>query len=354
MMKRQMMILVGGMAGILITTPIFAPSHAQRSGSRPSRECVQEIVALCGTDRSQIRACLQSRSSELSSECQSEVSARVRERQTTDQSSGQQGTGAFQRSSKPTRTIVFGNETRQQVDIYEPEGAVDELPLVLFVHGGGWSRGSHDMVDAKPQHFGAQEIYFASTGYRLVPDASVEDQAADIGAAIQALIGQAGAIGFDRERIVLIGHSAGAHLAALVATNPEYSGEAFGSIKGVVLLDGAGYDVAAHMAQGYIPTRGRYEAAFGLDVERQKALSAITHVGDEDAPNWLALYVAERPSAKKQAENLAMKLSEAGASATAVAISNTDHGRMNREIGTEAGAAQTQAMDAFLAQVFGG
>ncbi|MEL6486743.1 MAG: alpha/beta hydrolase [Pseudomonadota bacterium] len=348
-MNRQMMVLAAGMAGVLITTPIFAPTHAQRSGGRPSSSCVQEIMRLCGRDRSQIPACLQSKGSSLSSKCQKEVAARMGQRM--EQANG--AAGGFQSGAKPTRTVLYGNEKRQQIDVYEPEGAVDDLPLVLFVHGGAWRMGDHKRVQSKPAHFGAQDIYFASTGYRVLPEAPVEDQAKDVGLAVQALVGQASSIGFDPERIVIMGHSAGAHLAALVSTDPQYAGDAFDAIKGVILLDGAGYDIAKNLAEGAPQAKFMFEEAFGIDPARHAALSPVTYVGGPDAPNWLALYVDTRAPAKAQAELLVGALNEAGSSAKAVAIANTDHGGMNRDIGTETGAAQTQAVDAFLAEIFG-
>lgn len=357
-MNRQMTVLAAGLTTLVLTalittTPILAQRNGGDGRGRPSRACIQEIVKLCGRDRSQIPTCLQSKSSELSSKCQSEVSARLQERQ--GQASGQNNgqPAAFQRGFKPTRTIVYGNAPRQQINVYEPEGAVDDLPLVLFVHGGGWRAGNHNMVHAKPAHFGEQDIFFASTGYRVLPEAPVEDQARDVGLAVQALVGQASAVGFDPKRLVIMGHSAGAHLAALVAADPQYAGEAFDAIQGVILLDGAGYDIAKNLAEA--PPQGKFmiEEAFGIDPARHKALSPVTYIGAPDAPNWLALYVDTRAPAKAQAEGLVEALSAAGQSAKAVAITGTDHGRMNRELGTEAGAAQTQAMDAFLAQLFG-
>jgi acetyl esterase/lipase len=208
-------------------------------------------------------------------------------------------------------------------------------------------------VQAKPQHFKEAGYVFASAGYRLLPDAPVESQAADLGAALKALRAQAETGGFDPDTIVLMGHSAGAHLAALVASDPQYAGEAFGAIRGVVLLDGAGYDVMTAAATPTMELPTLYKDVFGTDPARQKALSPITHVGGKDAPHWLALYVAERPGSKMQSEALMGALAKAGKDASAVAITGTDHGRMNRELGTEAGKAQTEAVDAFLKRVLG-
>lgn len=344
-MNRIAKTIAAGLAATLIATPILA----QRGGDRPSRECVREIVELCGRDRSKIRACLQEKAGQLSESCAAEVKKRAQERRGNRGGSQTQ----FQPSAKVSRTIIYGQHQRQQIDVYEPADAVDELPLVVFVHGGGWSFGNHKIaVQSKPMHFNEAGYYFASTGYRVLPDSPVEDQAKDIGAAIQALRGQASAIGFDPNRIVLMGHSAGAHLAALVSTDPQYAGDAFGAIKGVVLLDSGAYEIASSIASAEPRSRNLYLDVFGEDPARQSALSPVTHVGGADAPNWMALYVEERAKTKAQAEMLAGALNDAGAKAEAVAISNTDHGRLNRELGTEAGAAQTQAVDEFLARIF--
>ncbi|MEL7218317.1 MAG: alpha/beta hydrolase, partial [Pseudomonadota bacterium] len=342
-MNRFATILAGGLVAALITSPILA----QRGGDRPSRECRQEVVKLCGTDRSQIRSCLQERISELSESCAAEIQKRARNRGSEGRRSNRgQRQSQFQPAAKVDRTIIYGQHQRQQIDVYEPDDAVDELPLVLFVHGGGWSFGNHKIsVQSKPDHFNEAGYYFASTGYRVLPDAPVEDQAKDIGAALMALRGQASAIGFDRDRIVLMGHSAGAHLAALVASDPQYAGDAFDAIKGVVLLDSGAYEITSSLASAEPRSLDLYRRVFGEDQARQTALSPVTHAGGPDAPNWLALYVEEREKTKAQAEALVSALSSTGANAQAVAVSNTDHGRLNREIGTAAGTQQTQAVD---------
>lgn len=349
-MNRLTLTLSASLVTALVATPIFAQQN-----NRPSRECVREIVQLCGRDRSKIRSCLQEKANQLSESCAAEVRERAQQRRQGDQRGRQQGGGAqFQPSAKVDRTVIYGDHRRQQIDVFEPDDAVDELPMIVFIHGGGWSFGNHKTtVQNKPNHFNDKGYYFASTGYRVLPDAPVEDQAKDIGTALQALRGQASAIGFNPDQIVLMGHSAGAHLAALVSTDPQYAGDAFDAIKGVVLLDSGAYEIASSMASAEPRSLNLYRNVFGEDPVRQTALSPVTHAGGLDAPNWLALYVVEREKTKLQAETLVEALSADGARAQAVAISGTDHGRLNRELGTDAGAQQTVAVDGFLAEIFG-
>ena len=101
----------------------------------------------------------------------------------------------------------------------------DRAPLVIFVHGGGWKRGDKNNATGqhKARHYVRQGYAFASINYRLVPDATVEQQAADVASAVAYLRGNAQRLGIDAKLIVLMGHSAGAHLVALVGTRPTIS-----------------------------------------------------------------------------------------------------------------------------------
>src|SRR6187401_2698718 len=160
-------------------------------------------------------------------------------------------TGAASRSARDGRddgkqALSYGPDRLQTVDYWA--GPSSDAPLVVFVHGGGWSSGDKRMMDGsdKLAHWRANGYAVASVNYRLVPEATVEQEAEDVAAAVAFLKGHAGTLGFDPERIVLIGHSAGAHLVALVGTDPAYLrgvGLGFADIDGVVPLDGAAYNV---------------------------------------------------------------------------------------------------------------
>ncbi|MEL7188376.1 MAG: alpha/beta hydrolase [Pseudomonadota bacterium] len=365
-----------GAFAALASVPIFAQNENDPSSLSPT--CIREVTQLCRQSGSGVRSCLTEKGGELSSECADQVREFAQARGRGDgqghgrgrgegQGRGQRGEGrgengrerggndrqnTAQYDAKVRRTIFFGSHPNQQIDIYMPDDAVDDLPLILFVHGGGWSAGDNKYVQAKPSYYTGKDYAFASTGYRLLPAAPVEQQAEDVGMALNALVQQATSIGIDADNVVLMGHSAGAHLAALVASDPQYAGDAFNAISGVVLLDGAGYDVASNIASAKPAARDLYLRVFSNDPERHRALSPLAHIGGKDAPKWLALYVEQREVAREQSESLAKALVDAGSQATALPIANTDHSRMNRELGTERGAAQTKAVDAFLASIF--
>ncbi len=363
--RAHIILLIAGLiASVTIAlVPIALPPITSGAASAQQRapippQCREEIRNLCsanapaqrGEMRGEMRACLRERFAQLSPSCQDAVRGAVQQGRAA-RANDAPAPNAYIAPARVSRTVVFGPHQRQQVDIYEPGDAVDPRPLILYIHGGAWRAGSHKRVLAKPAHFTGQGYIFASTGYRLLPDFPIETQATDIGAAIRALRGQASAIGFDPDRIVLIGHSAGAHLAALVATDPSYAGDGFGAIRAVIALDGAGFDAPTRIESAPPEDWQIFINAFGYDRARQTALSPVTHIGAPDAPNWLALYVPQRDIARTQAETLVTGLQQAGANAAAIGIENTDHGAINRDLGTANGTAQAQAIDDFLARV---
>jgi len=336
------------LAALLATAASAQPFQRMKGAAA----CRQDIARLCGDsrgDREAMRACLVEKRAELSSDCREMLADRLRDRMGERR---QQGAAALPAS----QTVAYGTAPEQAADVYGI-GAGAKKPLVLFVHGGGWSLGDRKQsVGAKAAHFTGTGHVFASTGYRLVPKATVEQQAADVAAAIAALRKDAARFGIDPDRIALVGHSAGAHLAALVATDTAYldkAGVPRSAIRGVVLLDGAGYDVARQMAglDGRDGPLGKlYAEAFGSDPARQRRLSPTANAAAPNAGAFLVEHIATRPDSRAQSEGLAAALKAAGTAAEVVAVTG-NHMTINRELGRD-GDANTATVDAFLKRVF--
>lgn len=250
-----------------------------------------------------------------------------------------------------TLELSYGMHDRQKVDLTRAEVPGPKSPLLVFVHGGGWMIGNkRGGAGVKADHFPAAGWAFAATNYRLVPGATVEQQAADVASAVATLRRQPG---IDADRIVLMGHSAGAHLAALVATDPAYlraAGVPMRAVRGVVLLDGAGYDVVRQMKEPRNLVRGMYRQAFGEDPVRQAALSPISHAAAPNAANWLILPIASRADSVAQSEVLAQALRKTGARAAVKPQAGKTHSSINRELGTP-GDPTTAVVDGFLASL---
>lgn len=235
--------------------------------------------------------------------------------------------------------FAYGAHPLQRYDLYRAVDETAAAPLVVFCHGGGWRAGDKARATGFPKinHFLRAGWAFATTNYRLLPDTPVEDQARDVAAALAHIVAGAGAVGVDADRIVLMGHSAGAHLLALVATDRRYAEEAGldrSRLRGAVLLDGAAYDVPLQM-RGRGLDRRLYVTAFRGGVERQRALSpALIDAAPE--PRRFLLLNVQRPGARAQTEAMAEALRRHGADVTAQEVADRGlkgHLRINRHIG---------------------
>ncbi|XJJ60468.1 alpha/beta hydrolase [Novosphingobium sp. BL-8H] len=261
-----------------------------------------------------------------------------------------------------TTSLSYGANALQTLDFWpaaKSPARKGPTPLIVFVHGGGWKRGDKDNATGpyKVAHYTGEGYAFASVNYRLVPDASVEQQAQDIADALAALLKRADALGIARGKVVLMGHSAGAQLVALVGTDPRYlrkAGLSYVDIAGVIPIDGAAYDVPAQMADGPRIMQQTYAQAFGTDPARQRALSPTLQAAAPNAPAFLLLHV-QRPDGVRQAEALAAALRAANTKVERQGFPGEGlrgHMEINRRLGDPDYPA-TPAVDAWLARVFG-
>jgi acetyl esterase/lipase len=252
------------------------------------------------------------------------------------------------------REIAYGGDRLQRFDFHAARNVSGPAPLFVFVHGGGWRQGDKRNATGaeKVEHFTARGFAFASINYRLVPGAKVEDQAQDVADAIGYLVQHAGELGIDASRIVLAGHSAGAHLSALVGTDPQYlkrAGLGLEQLDGVVLLDGAAYDVPSQRQDGPGIMQRIYAQAFGDDPARQRALSPTLQAAAPNAPAFLILHV-DRDDGKRQSEALGAALARAGASVSIEALGGKGlrgHMAINRSLG-DADYPATAIVDAWI------
>lgn len=252
--------------------------------------------------------------------------------------------------------LSYGKDPLQKLDYWRPTKV--RSPLVVFVHGGGWKRGDKRNAtgEYKPAHYLEQGYAFASINYRLVPAATVEQQAQDVASALAYLIRQAQTLGFDASRVVLMGHSAGAHLSALVGTDMQYLKKAeLGpkSLRGVIPLDGACYDVPRQIVEGGDFMYDTYIQAFGSEKGRQLTLSPTHHAAAPNAPAFLILHV-QRLDGAAQSKALGDALQKAD---TAAEVRGFDgmglqgHAEINRRLGDPTYPA-TPVVDTWLKRVF--
>jgi acetyl esterase/lipase len=156
---------------------------------------------------------------------------------------------------------------RHVLDIYAPAGAKN-LPVVFWIHGGGWQTGDKTSVQQKPQAFVEKGFVFVSTNYRLLPEVDMGTIIRDIARSIHWVHDNIAKYGGDPQRMLVMGHSAGAQLAAIVCTDDRYlkeEGLSLAFIKGCVPVDGDTFDVPAiiETAETRRRVHGLPQAKFG-------------------------------------------------------------------------------------------
>jgi acetyl esterase/lipase len=258
------------------------------------------------------------------------------------------------------RNIPYAEPTneRQMLDVYAPENA-KSLPVVFWIHGGGWQSGDKASAHAKPKAFVDKGHLFVSTNYRLLPDVDMEAIVRDVAKAIRWVHDHIAEYGGDPKRLIVTGHSAGAQLAALICTDERYlkaEGLSLEIIKGCIPVDGDTYDVPLMIETGAArrkalgqpdPKFGHYEK-FGSDPEKHRNFSAVNHVArDKGISPFLLLYVADHPDTSAQAKRLASVLSEAGITAKLFGAKDTEHSKINENLG-QPDDPSTKAMFEFI------
>ncbi len=199
--------------------------------------------------------------------------------------------------------------TARTLDVYLPSGP--PAPLVVFVHGGGWRQGDKGVGRKVAHTFTADGYVFASVNYRLLPEATVTDMVADITDAIGFLLENAEIYNIDATRLGLMGHSAGGHLTALIASHPDAlrtAGVPPEWLRALVLLDGVAFDV-----ENGIPRNRGLLRAFGEDPAGWAELSPVARIlAGAKLPPVLIAYGLDRPDTEWQACRLAQALGESG------------------------------------------
>ena len=223
-----------------------------------------------------------------------------------------------------TRDIPYAKaHERQVLDVYAPTGAKN-LPVVFWIHGGGWQTGDKSMVALKPKAFNDAGFVFVSINHRLLPTVEMEAITRDVAAALGWVHSNIASHGGDPNRLLVMGHSSGGQLAALMCTDDLYTkaeGVPLTAIKGCVPVDADTFDIPAIIEvaetrarahQLPLPTYG-HRQKFGNDPTKHRDFSAVTHVAKgKGIPPFLILHIGGNPDTTAQARRFANVLEAAG------------------------------------------
>lgn len=245
------------------------------------------------------------------------------------------------------RDVPYGLQARQRMDVYlppHPQGA----PVVLMVHGGAWRLGDKAMgrvVQHKVERWVPQGVVFVSINYRLLPDAGPLVQVEDVARALAEAQRLAPGWGADPRRFVAMGHSAGAHLVALLAASPALlQQQGAQPVRATVSLDSAALDVPVVMQQRHLRL---YDAAFGADPAQWELASPVHQLRQATAP-VLAVCSSRRRIACDQAQRFAAQGRALGMRVQ-VLPQDLSHRETNELLGLS--GPYTDAVEAFLRSV---
>jgi acetyl esterase/lipase len=238
------------------------------------------------------------------------------------------------------------------MDIHTPDSG-NNLPVVVFIHGGGWQIGDKASIAHinKRNFFINQGFVFVSVNYRLAPLDFYPIYPQDVAQAIAFVFNWIAKFKGNNKNVFLMGHSAGAHLAALVATDKSYL-NTYGyqptDLNGVILLDGAGYDIPAvidfQTQNNNAAIVSMYHTAFGTDDDTWVDASPINHIDESSSPPFQLFYVDTRRVSRLMSEAFFNKLNTNNNFAELIPVANTTHANINKNFGATGDGVSAQAL----------
>ena len=263
---------------------------------------------------------------------------------TGTQSTSKGGTSWLPADAVVHQNLAYGSDPLQKLDVYQPAGA-EGAPIILMVHGGSWKRGdkaASGVVHSKVEHYLPKGYLVVSINYRLSPAVNPLTQAKDVASALVFTQENAAKWGGSARSVILMGHSAGAHLVALVSADPMYAQDA-GALPwlGTIALDSAAYNVVTVMSAPHLPL---YDPIFNHDEQLWRDASPTLRLSGNPSP-LLLVCGSRRADSCPQANGFATAADTLG-TRTQVYPIDLSHGEINSELG--APGPLTDTVDTFL------
>jgi len=229
---------------------------------------------------------------------------------------------------------------KHRLDFFRPDpaapGYATGWPVLVFVHGGGWTHGDRahrvggaDVYRNIGRYFASHGVGAAIVSYRLQPGATWAEQVADVGRAVRWVQDHVGALGGDPDAIVLSGHSAGAHLSARFALDPDARRAAGADVCRLILVSGAAYDLADPETYALGASRPYFVARFDDGTEDwERRASVVPLVRAASVPALVVHASGEPAKLVHQSDLLAAAYRRSGAPVEEVVVPGEDHERI--------------------------
>lgn len=242
------------------------------------------------------------------------------------------------------KDVAYGQQPEERLDVYlpaQPRGA----PVLFMVHGGGWMFGDKangNVVTNKAAHWLGKGYVLVSVNYPLLPKADPLQQAGAVAKALAFAQRESASWGADSGRFLLMGHSSGSHLVALLAADPALAtAQGARPWLGTVALDSAALDVIQIMESRHPRF---YDRVFKGDAAFWRTVSPLHRLRGKPQP-MLLVCSSQRDDSCTQARSFQAGIVSVGGRASVLPIA-LSHGEINHKLGLP--GTYTDSVDAFV------
>ena len=230
------------------------------------------------------------------------------------------------------KDISYGAGDLQKLDLCAPKGQKALKPVLIYIHGGAWQFGDKKGGYDHGKFYCNESVVFVSINYRLSPDDIHPAQALDSAAAIKWVYDNIAEYGGNKGNIHLSGHSAGAHLVALIGTDPKYLAAHDLSpslFKTVIPVDTASFDFSKKSRPRFV--QKIVNKTFGTSPKSLSEASPITYARtNKDLPRFMLFVTGKRPDAVEQTQAFYNALKNSGGVSDVYIVPNLSHKEMNQ------------------------
>jgi arylformamidase len=262
--------------------------------------------------------------------------------------------GKYHGPRAAVQDVAYGAKAREKLDVFYSRNDDNGLaPVIVMVHGGAWCIGdkaARKVTANKTARWVPRGFVFVSVNYPMLPDGSTApDQAEDVARAVAYVQSHAREWGGDPARIILMGHSAGAHLVSLVNASADIKRRnGVKPVLGAVSLDSGATNVPVQMSHAVNSLKGVYGEAFGTE-EAGWIRASPWHQVDKTSAPWLGVCSTLRKDGScDQAESYAEKSRSLGVRAE-VLPEDKKHDEINDDLGMA--GDYTDAVETFMASL---
>ena len=178
------------------------------------------------------------------------------------------------------------NRPAQTLNVFAPAKNNGSTDVLIFVHGGSWNSGRKEIYNFFGTRWARKNVLTVIVDYPKSPKANYDEMALDVAKAVKWVKENIASYGGNPDRIFISGHSAGGHLAALVAIKKDYFLRAgiANPLKGIILIDAAGLDMYGYLEEENFEPGNTYLNTFTNDPKIWKEASPMYHLHNDMPP----------------------------------------------------------------------